>query len=176
MKRLLLGLVLVAVGLGLFLVTRSTPAPVALAARHAPTCGFWADDATYPNDGSLSARPGHPPSNNELAHVEGSGAWQVCYDPSSLTFYLKADIGMCLGINSGEAAWQNCDTVQSQEWTLGPKDALTGARRVHNRWAGGVLCAEGPPPAHILSNAASTGCRPKSFMSWLWASQPQRHA
>jgi hypothetical protein len=148
-----------------------------VAAQHRTvTCGYWVDHSTYPGDGALSARPGHTPANNELAHVEGSGAWQVCYDSGSLTFYLKADIGACLGINSGQAAWQNCDTVQSQEWTLGSPDPLTGTRRVHNRAAGGVLCAEGPPPANLLSNAASSGCRPKNHMEWAWASQPQRRA
>jgi hypothetical protein len=140
------------------------------------TCGYQADGRAFPNDGSLSARPGHPPANNELAKVEGSGAWQVCYDSGSQNWYLKADPGKCLGINNGEAAWQNCDTVQSQQWTLGAKDPLTGRWRIHNRAAGGVLCAEGPPVSNLLSNAASSGCRPTGNMEWEWSSQPQVRA
>jgi hypothetical protein len=158
---------------GALAATGCTAAAPAVAAQHRTvTCGYWVDGNNFPNDGALSARPGHTPANNELAHVEGTGAWQVCYDTGNLTFYLKADIGACLGINSGQAAWQNCDTVQSQEWTLGSKDPLTGKRRVHNRAAGGVLCAEGPPPSNILSNAASIGCS-NNHMMWGWASQPQ---
>lgn len=174
-RRLALGLgavvLALAAALGLALLGRSAPPPAG--AVDSVTCGYWAD-GDRGSGSALSAVPKHPPANNARAVMWHAGAWRICIDRTKQTIYLKSDIGMCLGVNSGEAAWQNCNGGQSQAWALRALTGVAGGYRVSNRQFGGVLCAEANANgSHILSNAASAGCS-KGHKTWQWVTSPAR--